>query len=165
MAQAAEKPVYAYLTFHVRSAALADFCDAAASLLAGARCDAGCARMDLHRELPWARSISNEEFSLFMMCQEWSLPAHLEAHLSSSHARRFNELITSQRMLVTEPSFSLFSSPLSAADIAELGAEAAAAAAAAAAGAEALAKLQEAQEPGADQGDVVNAAATPKLGR
>mmetsp|Transcript_77599 Transcript_77599/g.175448 ORF Transcript_77599/g.175448 Transcript_77599/m.175448 type:complete len:140 (-) Transcript_77599:146-565(-) len=121
--------------------------------------------MDLHRELPWARSISSEEFSLFMMCQEWSTSANLEAHLSSAHARRFNELVLSQRMLVTEPSFSLFSAPLSASDIAELGAEAAAAAAAAAAGSEAMERLQDGHEHGADLGDSGSAAATPKLGR
>merc|ERR1719373_1322921 len=87
--------------------------------------------MDLHRELPWARQMSNEEFSLFLMCQEWSTAAHLEAHVASPHALRFNQLVS--RMLIVEPSVSLFGAPLGSSELAGLGAEATAAAAAAAA--------------------------------
>ncbi|CAK8995198.1 unnamed protein product [Durusdinium trenchii] len=53
--------VYAFLTFHVRTGRLAAFCDACAELLSASANDAGKLRIALHRELPWARSISNEE--------------------------------------------------------------------------------------------------------
>merc|ERR1711956_107050 len=76
------------------------------------------------------RQISTDEMSLFIMWQEWASPAHLEAHLRSRHAQSFNDAVVSKQVLVREPSVSLFSLPLSASDLATLGAEATAAAAA-----------------------------------
>ena len=118
--------VYALLTFHVRTGRLAAFCDACAELLGASANDVGRMRMALHRELPWARSISNEEFILFMMEQTWASGADLERHTCSSHALKFNEVILQQRMLVTEPSVSIFGEPLTTTQLAELAAEAAA---------------------------------------
>ena len=56
-------------------------------------------RMAIHRELPWARSMSNEDFALFMFEQSWASGADLEAHSCSGHARRFNDAILKQRTL------------------------------------------------------------------
>eukprot|EP00747_Dinoflagellata_sp_TGD_P170455 gnl/TRDRNA2_/TRDRNA2_202050_c0_seq1.p1 gnl/TRDRNA2_/TRDRNA2_202050_c0~~gnl/TRDRNA2_/TRDRNA2_202050_c0_seq1.p1 ORF type:complete len:195 (+),score=38.58 gnl/TRDRNA2_/TRDRNA2_202050_c0_seq1:72-656(+) len=121
--------VYAVISFHVKFDRLAVFCDAAKELLSATRKDKGCLRVDLHRELPWAKSHSNEEFSLFVMSQEWATPADVEAHVASPHASRFNNKIMqggSNQVLMTSPSMSLFGEPLSATDLAALGAEAAA---------------------------------------
>mmetsp|Transcript_15496 Transcript_15496/g.27752 ORF Transcript_15496/g.27752 Transcript_15496/m.27752 type:complete len:196 (+) Transcript_15496:86-673(+) len=136
------RPVFAYMTFHVRNEKLAEFCEAAAELLSGARRDSGYVQMDLHRERPWVRGISNEEFSLFMMFQEWATPADLEKHMGTAHASRFNNTVMRERCLVTEPSVSFFGAPLSASDLATLGAEAAAEVAASSAEAGARAKLE-----------------------
>mmetsp|Transcript_101448 Transcript_101448/g.293452 ORF Transcript_101448/g.293452 Transcript_101448/m.293452 type:complete len:223 (+) Transcript_101448:86-754(+) len=138
-------PVYAYLTFHVRTEALADFCQVAAVLIAGSARDTGRLRMDLHRELPWARQVSNDDFSLFLMCQEWATPADLEAHVASAHAMRFNEVVS--RMLIVEPSATLFGAPLSPSELARLGAEATAAAEAEAAEARMRSRPMAAQSP------------------
>eukprot|EP00927_Polykrikos_kofoidii_P050431 TRINITY_DN44348_c0_g1_i1.p1 TRINITY_DN44348_c0_g1~~TRINITY_DN44348_c0_g1_i1.p1 ORF type:complete len:229 (-),score=22.13 TRINITY_DN44348_c0_g1_i1:125-718(-) len=141
---APKKPphVFVYMTFHVRNRKLAKFCEALSSLLSATKKDTGCVRMDLHRELPWANSISNDEFSLFMMCQEWTAPQHLEAHNQTAHASRFNEAMITKRMLVTEPSVSIFGAPLSPSDLAALGAESTARIAASVAAAQAQAQAQ-----------------------
>eukprot|EP00931_Biecheleriopsis_adriatica_P082889 TRINITY_DN56387_c0_g1_i1.p1 TRINITY_DN56387_c0_g1~~TRINITY_DN56387_c0_g1_i1.p1 ORF type:complete len:202 (-),score=49.88 TRINITY_DN56387_c0_g1_i1:27-632(-) len=130
--------VHAFLTFHVRNVRLAAFCDAAAELITAASCDKGKQRFDLHRELPWARAISNEDITLFMMIQTWDSGAALEAHTRSAHAMAFNASVMKGRMLVTEPSVSIFGEPISPAQLAELGAQAFAAQAAEAAEASAL---------------------------
>lgn len=118
--------VYAFLTFHVRTGRLAAFCDACAELLSASTNDAGRVRIALHRELPWARSMSNEEFTLFMMEQTWACGADLEKHTCSPHAVKFNEAILKQRMLATEPSVSIFGEPLTTTQLAKLAAEASA---------------------------------------
>lgn len=138
-------PVHAYLTFHVRTEALADFCQAAAALLAGSSLDRGRRRMDLHRELPWLKQVSNDDFSLFLMCQEWETPADLEAHVASAHALRFNQVVP--RMLVVEPSATLFGAPLTPSELARLSAEATAAAAAEASEARSRARPPAASSP------------------
>ncbi|OLP83724.1 Reticulocyte-binding protein 2-like a [Symbiodinium microadriaticum] len=76
--------------------------------------DKGRVRIAIHQELPWARSISNEEFKLFMMEQTWATGADLEAHIGSAHAMGFNAAMLKHRMLVTEPSVSIFGEPLTA---------------------------------------------------
>ncbi|CAK0822692.1 unnamed protein product [Prorocentrum cordatum] len=120
------RQVCAYLTFHVRNEALADFCDAAAELLAESRAtDDGCLRIEMHRELDWARRISNDEFSLLLMCQEWASAACLEAHVGSAHSCRFNDAVVSGNMLVTEPSASIFGTPIGPAEAAKLAQQAA----------------------------------------
>lgn len=106
--------VYAFLTFHVRTSKIAGFCEAAAELLAASQGDKGRVRIAIHQELPWARSISNEEFKLFMMEQTWATGADLEAHIGSAHAMGFNAAMLKHRMLVTEPSVSIFGEPLTA---------------------------------------------------
>eukprot|EP00933_Yihiella_yeosuensis_P042442 TRINITY_DN37011_c0_g1_i2.p1 TRINITY_DN37011_c0_g1~~TRINITY_DN37011_c0_g1_i2.p1 ORF type:complete len:166 (+),score=41.50 TRINITY_DN37011_c0_g1_i2:39-536(+) len=116
--------IYAYLTFHVRKQRLSAFCNAAAELIKHSMKDPGRRRMELHRELPWARSISNDEFVLFMMCQEWASAADLDAHTGSQAAAIFNYAIMKGRVLVTEPSVSIFGHPLSSNALAELGKEA-----------------------------------------
>mmetsp|Transcript_52106 Transcript_52106/g.96476 ORF Transcript_52106/g.96476 Transcript_52106/m.96476 type:complete len:182 (-) Transcript_52106:83-628(-) len=123
-------PVFAYLTFHVRTCKLEVFCKALAELLTASKTEKGLLELDIHRELPWQQSLSNEEFELYVMSQEWAGPSHLEAHLNSSHAQKFNNVVMAERMLVTEPSVSLFGPPMSPSDIAAAGAEAAAEAAA-----------------------------------
>mmetsp|Transcript_55949 Transcript_55949/g.130759 ORF Transcript_55949/g.130759 Transcript_55949/m.130759 type:complete len:199 (-) Transcript_55949:34-630(-) len=123
-AAASGTKVYAFLTFHVRTAKLASFCDEAARLLEAAAADPGRLRLALHQELPWARAISNEEFRLFMMEQVWESGAALEAHIGSPHALAFNAAVLKHRMLVTEPSVSLFGEPLDQAQLEELGAQA-----------------------------------------
>merc|ERR1719440_1222592 len=72
--------------------------------------------MDLHRELPWTQCMSNDEFQLFLMCQEWAGAKELEAHMSSKHAMQFNDAVVSGKLLVTEPSVSIFGAPLTAAE-------------------------------------------------
>lgn len=119
-------PVFAHLTFHVRNEAVSEFSAAAADLLETSRSDRGFVRFDIHKELPWARCISNEEFSLFMMTQQWASPSDLEAHMGSEHAQRFSSDAVSKRMLVNEPSVSIVGVPLTESDLAVLGAEAAA---------------------------------------
>eukprot|EP00929_Paragymnodinium_shiwhaense_P097265 TRINITY_DN58_c0_g3_i1.p1 TRINITY_DN58_c0_g3~~TRINITY_DN58_c0_g3_i1.p1 ORF type:complete len:197 (-),score=37.90 TRINITY_DN58_c0_g3_i1:124-714(-) len=134
--------VYAYLTFHVRTEKLATFLEAIQELLAASQGkDQGCLTMELHRELPWAQCLSCDEFQLFLMCQEWASAKDLEAHMSSKHAMRFNDAVVGQRLLATEPSVSIFGSPMTPADVASLGADAAAQSAALAAEAEARAKM------------------------
>ncbi|CAJ1399400.1 unnamed protein product [Effrenium voratum] len=76
----ASAKVYAFLTFHVRTGRLAAFCEACAELLEASAHDRGRLRMAFHRELPWARSISTEEFTLLMMEQTWETSADLELH-------------------------------------------------------------------------------------
>lgn len=81
-------------------------------------------RIAIHQELPWARSISNEEFKLFMMEQTWATGADLEAHIGSAHAMGFNAAMLKHRMLVTEPSVSIFGEPLTAEQLRALAQEA-----------------------------------------
>lgn len=138
--------LYAYLTFHVRSSSLAEFCEACAALLRASSRDAGKLRMDIHRELPWANCLSNDDFSLFLMIQEWARPEDLEAHVMAPHSQRFNMALP--RMLVVEPSVTIFGAPLGPSELAGLGAEATAAAmAAATAGAGAGESLGDASLP------------------
>lgn len=117
-ASEAPRHVYAYLTFNVRNEKLAVFCEAAAELLAASRRDTGCVHVNLHRELSWLRCHSNEEYTLFVMSQEWASPPDVEAHLRSQHAARFNQLVMCNQMLATEPSVSLFGSPLRPSELA-----------------------------------------------
>lgn len=146
--------VFAYQMFHVRTEGLPEFCEVAASLLAASKLDTGRVRVDLHRELPWAQTISNDNFSLFLMVQEWETPQDLEAHVVSAHAGRFSQALP--RLLVVEPSVSIFGEPLGTSDLASLSAqataeaahtEAVAAAAARAEAAAAAAKLAAASPP------------------
>eukprot|EP00930_Biecheleria_cincta_P011575 TRINITY_DN114501_c0_g1_i1.p1 TRINITY_DN114501_c0_g1~~TRINITY_DN114501_c0_g1_i1.p1 ORF type:complete len:199 (+),score=35.36 TRINITY_DN114501_c0_g1_i1:35-631(+) len=123
-AAATGTPVYAYLTFHVRNVRLAAFCEAAADLLTASEKDKGRLKMDLHREMPWVRAISNDEFSLFMMAQAWASAPDLEAHTRAKHSLDFNRTVMQGKMLVTEPSVSIFGEPLSPTQLAELGAQA-----------------------------------------
>mmetsp|Transcript_23762 Transcript_23762/g.50747 ORF Transcript_23762/g.50747 Transcript_23762/m.50747 type:complete len:198 (+) Transcript_23762:140-733(+) len=111
-------PVYAYQTFHVRLGALPEFCEVVSALMKASKNDPGLMKMDLHRELPWAQSLSNDEFSLFLMVQEWSNPLDLEKHVTSAHAVRFGA--TLPRLLVVEPSVSIFGSELTLGELATL---------------------------------------------
>merc|ERR550514_1114676 len=79
----------------------------------------------MHRELPWVGSVSNDDYELFLMYQEWATPGDVEMHLKSAHAEHFNGTLMSKKVLFSEPNVSIFSSPLGTAEIAGLGAEAA----------------------------------------
>ncbi|CAE8617049.1 unnamed protein product, partial [Polarella glacialis] len=92
------------------------------------------------------------EFQLFMMCQMWATARHLEAHLGSKQAMIFNDAVMAGRMLVTEPSVSIFGAPLGPSELANLGAEAFAAGIAA-----------EAAGPSSEAPAVAASAAPPKM--
>merc|ERR1712137_274223 len=104
-------PLYAYLTFHVRREKVGRFCKAAATLISESS-EEDCANITLHCELAWARSVSRQDCVLFIMFQEWTTPALLDAHMSSFCAEQFNEKLVSEEMLLVEPSTSLFRQPM-----------------------------------------------------
>merc|ERR1711862_907247 len=47
----------------------------------------------------------------------WASPTALECHVQSSHAQRFNAIISDGDMLVCEPSLTIFGDPLSENDL------------------------------------------------
>merc|ERR1712232_653825 len=96
---------------------LPGFYEAACGLVAHSQADAGCSRFEVQRELPWAGKVSNNAHLLFIIRQEWQSPEHLEAHVKSQHALRFNKAITDGEMLVCEPRLSIFGNPLGEAEL------------------------------------------------
>lgn len=108
---ASESHVHVCVAFNVKRPALPAFYEAATTLLAHSRADAGCHRFELQRELTWSRQVSNTEHSLFILRQEWESSDALEAHVRSPHAQQFDALVADAAMLVCAPSLSIFGAP------------------------------------------------------
>mmetsp|Transcript_52947 Transcript_52947/g.85715 ORF Transcript_52947/g.85715 Transcript_52947/m.85715 type:complete len:218 (-) Transcript_52947:33-686(-) len=119
--------VHVCAAFNVRHRALPDFYEAAGRLLSQARSDRGCVSFDLQREQGWARQVSNQDRSLFMVLQEWNSAIDIEAHVRSAHATQFDGALMDNSMLACAPSLSLFGTPLGVEDLKKMAREARAA--------------------------------------
>eukprot|EP00931_Biecheleriopsis_adriatica_P042146 TRINITY_DN24021_c0_g1_i1.p1 TRINITY_DN24021_c0_g1~~TRINITY_DN24021_c0_g1_i1.p1 ORF type:complete len:208 (-),score=56.74 TRINITY_DN24021_c0_g1_i1:174-797(-) len=127
MASSGAAPVHVCASFNVKRQAMPDFCEAAGRLLANARSDEGCRSFDLQREIGWARQVSSEAQSLFMVVQEWETADSLEKHVTASHALQFDATLKDSSMLACAPNLSIFGGALKPEELRALAAEARAA--------------------------------------
>jgi hypothetical protein len=72
----------------------------------------------------WLNSFSGEAHQVFMLSESWSSSNDVERHAKAEHTQAFNAALLEQKLLVCEPSLSLFGPPLTLLQLKSLGADA-----------------------------------------
>jgi len=104
--------VHVFCTFTVKADGVAAFAGLLAGLVEKSRAEPGCLSFGVHQEKSWINCFSDSEKQVFILSEAWASSIDIERHSKSEHAQRFNAALFEQKLLVCEPSLSLFGPPL-----------------------------------------------------